>query len=153
MVLQPRNDDFVARTRASFARQAFMATLGARLESVEPGQVTIVLDHRPDLCQQHGFFHGGVVGTLADNAGGYASFSLMAAEDSVLTVEYKVNLMAPAQGEKLIVQGTVVRAGKTVTVARADVEVINGGVRVPCATMLGTFMTLHGKPDHANSPT
>ena len=146
---EPRNPDFAARTRDSFLRQSFMNTLGAELQAVEPGEVTIRLEHRPDLCQQHGFFHGGVVGTLADNAGGYATFSLLAKDDSVLTVEYKLNLMAPAEGEALVVTGSVVRAGRTITVARSEVSVLRSGTAVPCAEMLGTFMTLHGKSDHA----
>lgn len=146
---EPRNPDFAARTRDSFLRQSFMVTLGAELQSVEPGEVVIRLEHRSDLCQQHGFFHGGVVGTLADNAGGYATFSLLAKDDSVLTVEYKLNLMAPAEGEALVVTGSVVRAGRTITVARSEVSVLRGGTAVPCAEMLGTFMILHGKSDHA----
>ena len=143
----PRNPDFETRVRDSFARQAFMTMLGAELTTVAPGHVTITLAHRPDLCQQHGFFHGGVVGTLADNAGGYASFTLFDAADSVLTVEYKLNLMAPAAGEALVVHGHVVRPGRTITVCRSEVSVVVDGAEKPCATMLGTFMTLHGRSD------
>lgn len=149
MTFTPRNPDYEARVRDSFARQTFMTTLGAELVEVAPGRVTIRLAHRPELGQQHGFFHGGVVGTLADTAGGYASFSLFGAEDSVLTVEYKINLMAPAAGEALVVRGEVLRSGRTLTVARADVLAVADGVEKACATMLGTFMTLHGRPDHA----
>ena len=111
------------------------------------GAVDIELEHRDELCQQHGLFHGGVVGTLADNAGGYASFSLMRAEDSVLTVEYKLNLMAPAQGDRLIARGRVVRAGRRLTVSRSDVYATAGDRETHCATMLGTFMTMQDVSD------
>ena len=104
---EARNPDFEARVRESFARQTFMKTLGAELGAVAPGRVEIRLPYREDLCQQHGYFHGGVIGTLADNAGGYAAFSLMAAEDSVLTVEYKMNIVAPGAGVALVAEGAV----------------------------------------------
>ena len=100
-----------------------------------------------ELTQQHGFFHGGVIGTIADNAGGYASFTLMAAKDSVLTVEYKLNIMAPADGEMLISRGQVLRPGRRVTVARADIFVLQDGAEKLCSTMLGTFLTLADSPD------
>lgn len=142
-----RNEDYADRVRRSFARQGFMVSLGASLTDVEPGRVEIVVPFGDNLAQQHGYFHGGVVGTLADNAGGYASFSLMAASDSVLTVEYKLNLMAPAEGERLIARGTVIRAGRRLTVSRSDVFVQRNGVEYLCATMLGTFMTLANTSD------
>lgn len=146
---EPRNPAYEACIRDSFARQSFMTTLGALLTSVKPGQVEIQVPHRESLLQQHGLFHGGLVGTIADNAGGYASFSLMGVEDSVLTVEYKLNLMAPAQGELLVARGHVVRPGRTVTVSRADVWVVRDGKEHLCATMQGTFMRLQGASDHS----
>ncbi|NOX21622.1 MAG: PaaI family thioesterase [Actinobacteria bacterium] len=142
-----RNEDYADRVRRSFARQGFMVSLGASLTDVEPGRVEIVVPFSDNLAQQHGYFHGGVVGTLADNAGGYASFSLMAASDSVLTVEYKLNLMAPAEGERLIARGAVIRAGRRLTVSRSDVFVQRNGAEYLCATMLGTFMTLANTSD------
>lgn len=145
---QPRNPEFRERTADSFGRQSFMKTIGARLTQVEPGRVRIDLDRDPGLCQQHGFFHGGVVGTVADNAGGYAAFSLLGEGDSILTVEYKLNLVAPARGERLIARGEVVRSGRTLIVCRSDVSVEEDGVEKPCATMLGTFMALHDRSDH-----
>ncbi len=147
--LKPRNELFAERTLDSFSRQTFMTRLGAVLEDVRPGTVMIALDRTPDLCQQHGFFHGGVVGSVADNAGGYAAFTLLGAEDTILTVEYKLNLMAPADGDRLVAQGQVVRGGKTLTVCRSDVFVLRQGEKKLCATMLGTFMALHGRSDHA----
>lgn len=142
-----RNPAFETRVRDSFSRQRFMATLGATLVSVGPGSVEIMLDHRDELTQQHGFFHGGVIGTLADNACGYAAFSLMAAEDSVLTVEYKMNLLAPGKGERLIARGTVVRPGRTITTSEAKVFSIIGGTEKLVATALGTLMCMTGMSD------
>jgi uncharacterized protein (TIGR00369 family) len=143
----PRDEDFVNRIGQSFARQAFMATLGAKLTSVKPGEVEIQIPYQKELTQQHGFFHGGVVGTVADNAGGYAAGSLMAAKDSILTVEYKLNLMAPAKGDTLIARGYVVRPGRNITTCRADVFITRDGIEHLCATMLGTFMTMHDTSD------
>ncbi len=147
---QTRNDDYAKRVRASFARQGFMATLGAEISGVTPGLVEIRLPYDNGLTQQHGYFHGGLIGTLADNAAGYASFSLLMASDSVLTVEYKLNIMAPAKGDFLIARGLVLRPGRRLTVSKADVFVVQNGHEVLCATLLGTFMTL---PDTADAPT
>jgi uncharacterized protein (TIGR00369 family) len=124
-----------------------MGFLGAEIERIEPGIVEISLDHREELCQQHGFFHGGVVATLADNAGGYASFSLMRAEDSVLTVEFKINLIAPARGDRLLARGQVVKPGRTLSVCEMVVYACSKDTQVKCATGMGTFMTLADTPD------
>ena len=124
-----------------------MALIGARLARVEPDAVEIDVDYRPELGQQHGFFHGGIVGAIADNAGGYAAFSLMPADASVLTVEYKMNLVAPADGERLVARGRVVKPGRTLTVSRTDVFAIRDGRERLCATMLQTLMTMAGRSD------
>lgn len=145
---QPRNPDFEARTRDSFSRQTFMSHLGADLVRVDPGHVEMRLPYQEFLCQQHGYFHGGVIGTLADNAGGYAAFSLMAAEDTVLTVEYKMNIMAPGEGDALIAVGTVVKPGRTLTISEARIYSEIDGRRKLCATALCTLMTMAGRPDH-----
>lgn len=142
-----RNPDFVARTNASFARQNFMDTLGAKLANVGAGSCEIHLAYDKALTQQHEYFHGGVIGTLADNAGGYAAFTLMNATDSVLTVEYKLNIMAPAKGEMLIARGQVLRAGRRLTVCHTDVYCVQAGIETHCATSLGTFMVLPNTPD------
>lgn len=142
-----RNADFIARTQASFSRQSFMTHLGAGLHNVRAGSVEIRLPYDDTLTQQHGYFHGGVIGTIADNAGGYSAFTLMSETDSVLTVEYKLNIMAPAQGEMLIACGQVLRPGRRVTVSRVDVYCQHDGNRTLCATMLGTFMVLPDTPD------
>lgn len=148
------NPAFAERVRASFARQAFMSFLGARVVAVEPGGCDIELPYRPELGQQHGFFHGGVVGTLADNACGYASFTLAAADASILTVEYKVNLMAPAAGAELVARGRVIRPGRTLVVARAEVSVRrDDGVEKPVATALATLMLMTGMADEPSAET
>ena len=142
-----RNPDFATRVRESFGRQGFMHLLGAELVDVGPGSVEIQVPYKKQLSQQHGFFHGGLIGTLADNAGGYSAFSLMAATDSVLTVEYKLNIMAPALGEKLIARGQVLRPGRRLSVCQSDIFILKDGVEKLCATMLGTFMTLNDASD------
>ena len=148
------NPDFATRVRESFARQAFMATLGAEIASVTPGNCEIRLPYRAAFSQQHGFFHGGVVGTLADNACGYASFTLADADSSELTVEYKLNLMSPAAGDILIARGRVIRPGRTMVVAQADVSVVIDGLEKPVATALATLMLMQDMPDekHAANP-
>jgi uncharacterized protein (TIGR00369 family) len=141
--------DFAARVRASFGRQRIMALLGAELARIEAGFCEIRLPFKDELCQQHGLFHGGVIGTIADSAGGYAGFSLMAGDASVLTVEYKLNLLAPADGDCLIARGRVIKPGRTLVVCRADVMVSKSGRDTLCATLLQTLMTLHGRKDEA----
>lgn len=143
------NPGFAARVRESFARQRIMAFLGAELSRVEPGFCEIVLPFKDELCQQHGFFHGGVIGTIADSAGGYAGFSLMPEDASVLTVEYKLNLFAPADGDCLLARGRVVKPGRTLVVSRADVSVRKDDRETLCATLLQTLMTMHGRKDEA----
>jgi uncharacterized protein (TIGR00369 family) len=140
---------YAQRIQASFDRQRIMTLLGAELSRIEPGFCEITLPFKDELCQQHGFFHGGVVGTIADSAGGYAGFSLMPEDASVLTVEYKLNLVAPADGDRLTARGRVVKPGRTLVVSRADVTVRKDGRETLCATLLQTLMTMHGRKDHA----
>lgn len=147
--LEPRDPDFRDRVHDSFARQRFMALIGARLGAVEPGAVDIELPLRPELEQQHGYAHAGAAWAIADSAAGYASQSLMAADDGVLTVELKINLLAPAKGERLVARGRVERAGRRLTVARADVYAVSDGAETPVALAIGTFMTLVGLADKA----
>lgn len=144
---QAWDTDFAQRVRASFERQSIMGLLGARLVRVDPGEVEIELPFRPDLCQQHGFFHAGVTGTIADSAGGYAGFSLFPADASVLTVEFKVNLLAPADGDLLRAVGRVIKPGRTLTVTEAEVTVVKEGRERPCAHMVQTLMCLQGRSD------
>lgn len=144
---EAKDPDFAKRVARSFASQGIMRHIGARLRVVEPGYCEIELKYSDDVCQQHGFFHGGAIGTIADSAGGYAAFSLMGADDGVLTVEYKLNLMAPADGELLIARGQVLRPGRTLTVTRAEVAVVKDGHEKPCAAMQQTMMRIVGRPD------
>ena len=145
--LEPRDPDFANRVRASFDRQSIMALIGARLTQVEPGRVEIELPYRADLCQQDGFLHAGITSTIADSAGGYAAFSLMPADASVLTAEFKINLLAPADGELLRACGRVLRPGRTLTVCDVEVFAIKNGESKPCAKLLQTLMCLQGRPD------
>ena len=141
----PADPEFERRTRASFAKQGIMAHLGATLERVEPGRVEIALPFRAELSQQHGFFHAGVIATIADSAGGYAGFTLFPAEAGVLTVEFKINLLAAADGERAIAAGEVVRKGRTLTVCRLDAWVEKQGRRNHCATGMQTLMSVVGR--------
>jgi uncharacterized protein (TIGR00369 family) len=143
----PSDPDFEARIRASFARQHFMGFIGAELVAVRPGYCEIHLPYSDDLTLQHGFCPAGVDGTLAYNASGYAGYTLMAADASVLTVEYKLNLLAPGAGERLIARGQVIKPGRTLTICRSDVFAVKQGVESLCATALVTLMQLPGKPD------
>ena len=135
----PLDAAIVARVRASFARQGAMATLGAELADVATGRVAISLQIEPRLSQQDGFLHSGVVVAALDSACGYAALTLMPDEAEVLTVELKVNLLAPASGESLVAEGEVVRAGRTLTVCRGDAHAEQGAERVHVATMLATM--------------
>ena len=139
--------DFADRVRESFARQNVMHLIRATLPVVEPGRTEIHLPHWEGVEQQHGFVHGGVVGTIADSAAGYAAMTVVPANASVLTVEYKMNLMAPADGEKLIARGKVVRPGRTLVVTQAEVFAVKDGKEKLCALMQQTIMVMHGKEE------
>ncbi len=144
---QPADPAFAARVHASFRRQGFMRHLGAALAVVEPGYCEIRLPFREELGQQHGFFHAGAVAAVADSAGGYAAYTLMAAGDSVLTVEYKINLLAPGRGDEAIARARVVRAGRTLTICQVDVYAVGDGAETHCATMQQTVIRLADRPD------
>jgi uncharacterized protein (TIGR00369 family) len=135
-----------ARVRNSFDKQAFMATLGAVLSRVTPGEVTIELPFRADLTQQHGFLHAGVVTSIVDSACGYAALSVMPEGAAVLSVEFKVNLLAPAQGERFLARGRVLKAGRTLVVTAGDVFALKGDEEMLIATMLATMMTVRDRP-------
>ena len=144
---QPTDPDVAERVRASFGRQGIMSLLGARMIRVEPGLVEIELPFRPDLSQQHGFFHAGVTSTIADSAGGYAGFTLFPADASVLTVEFKINLLAPARGDRLVATGKVIKPGRTLTICSLEVDVFDGTRATACAYGLQTLMCMQGRPD------
>lgn len=146
-VFQAVDPNFEARVRASFARQPAMRLIGARMTRVEPGYCEIELPYRDDLTQQHGLFHGGFVSAIADTAGGYAAYTLFPAEDSILTVEYKINLLAPGTGDKLMASARVKKAGKTLTICELEVVAVKQGEQTLCACGLATLIRLAGRPD------
>ena len=144
---EPKNTDFEQVVRDSFAAQQLMATIGARLTRVVPGECEIRVPFRADLTQQHGFLHAGVVAAALDSACGYAALSLMPEGVGVLTIEFKTNLLAPARGDELIARGSVVRAGRTVTVCQGEAIMFYDGAETPVAAMLATVMTVRDRPD------
>jgi len=143
----PPDPDYAARVRASFDRQKAMQLIGARMTGVSPGACTIELASRDDLTQQHGYIHAGIVGMIVDSAGGYAGFTLFPADASVLTVEYKLNLIAPAAGERLVAEASVVKPGRTLVITRGEVYAERAGARTLCAIMQQTLIVMAGKPD------
>jgi uncharacterized protein (TIGR00369 family) len=143
----PRDPGWEARVRASFARQTFMDLIGARLVALAPGHCEIELPFRRDLCQQHGYLHGGVVTAIAANAAGYAALSLMPADTSVLGIEYKINLIGSPAGERFIARGSVLKPGRTLHVVRGDVEAVRGDKRKLVARMLATMLCVEDRPE------
>jgi uncharacterized protein (TIGR00369 family) len=141
----PQDPAYEARVRASFERQRFMQTIGAQLVRVAPGEVDVELPVREALTQQHGFLHAGVLATVADSACGYAALSLMPTGAAVLSVEFKINLLAPAAGDRVVARGRVIRAGKTVTVCWGEVTAHDGTSERLVATMVATMMTVRDR--------
>jgi uncharacterized protein (TIGR00369 family) len=141
----PRDSRYESRVRSSFEKQKFMATIGARLTRVEPGKVDIELAMRDDLVQQHGFLHAGVLASAADSACGYAALSLMPAGAAVLSVEFKINMLAPAAGDRIVARGSVIRAGRTITVCWGEVAAFTGDDEKVVATMVATMMTVQDR--------
>lgn len=144
--LTPADPGFRLRVHDSFARQTVMSTIGATLDIAEAGRVVIVMPHKAELTQQHGFLHAGIVSTALDSACGYAAFSLMPADAAVLTIEFKVNLLAPARGPWFRFEGLVTKAGRTISVVEGKAyQHEAGGPEALCATMTATVMTVHGR--------
>ena len=142
-----QDPDYAERVRASFGRQRVMQTIGATLSRVEPGEVDITLPFRDDLTQQHGFLHAGIVTTIVDSACGYAALSLLPPGVGILTVEYKVSLLAPASGSHVVARGRVMRPGRTITVCAGDVFAYEDGREKLVATMLATMMSIRERAD------
>lgn len=142
---EPRDPGFAARVRGSFAKQGLMATLGARLARVALGEVEIELPLSPAIAQQHGFAHAGAVAAVADSAAGYAALSLMPPGAGVLTAEFKINLVAPAAGDVLLARGRVIKAGRTLTLAQAEVLARQGDREKLVALLTATVMTVEGR--------
>jgi uncharacterized protein (TIGR00369 family) len=144
---QPRSARWEERCRESFAKQAAMATVGARIARAAPGEFDVEFGYDAALTQQHGFIHAGILATVLDSACGYAAYTLMDDDSGVLSVEFKVNLMAPARGERFVARARVVRPGRTVTVCTADAFAVADGRETVVATMLGTMMAVRGRSD------
>jgi len=144
---EPRCAHYADRVKGSFARQGAMATLGGRLGLLEPGAVDIELPWAPGLTQQHGFLHAGMVATALDSACGYAGFTLMAEDAAVLTIEFKINLLAPAQGGRFRMEGRVLKPGRTITVSEGRAYALTGAQEKLVATMGCTLMTVTGRQE------
>ncbi len=142
---EPRDPAFEARIRASFAKQGLMNTLGASITSLSPGAIDIALAPNPAISQQHGFVHAGAVAAIADTAAGYAALSLLPPGAGVLTTEFKINLVAPATGDRIIARGRVVKAGRTLTLAQTDVMAEANGREKLIALLTATLMTIEGR--------
>lgn len=141
----PNNPDFKQRVQQSFDLQQAMATLGANLAEVNPGRVVIHMPFSEALTQQHGFIHAGIISTILDSACGYAAFSLMPANAAVLTIEYKINLLSPAQGDWFEAVGIVKKPGRNVTVADGEVYGYSGDRKKLVASMTGTLMSIYDR--------
>ncbi len=141
---KPRDPDWQDKVHRSFARQTIMGLIGAELTVVAPGSVEIELPFRADLCQQHGLFHAGVTATVADSAAGYSAFTLFAPGMTVLTTEFKINLLAPAKGDRLRAVGRVIKPGRTITVAEVDVFALTDLGQTHCARMLASLICRPG---------
>ena len=146
--LPPPDRAIRERIRSSFERQGFKHHIGAELGRVGRGFCEIVVPSRAELRQQHGFFHGGLVGALVDMAGSYAAFTVIEADESMLTVEYKVNLLVPAHGDRLVAMGTVVRSGRNISTSEVAVEAVSKDARKRCAIGIVTMMKIAGRGDH-----
>ena len=144
---EPAFAGYAERVRASFARQGAMTLIGATLVDLRPGYCAIAIAPRPEIAQQHGYVHAGIVGAIVDSAGGYAGYTLFPEGSSVLTVEFKLNLVAPAAGERLVAEGHVVKAGRSLAITRGEVHAEKDGRRTLVALMQQTLMVMHGKPD------
>jgi uncharacterized protein (TIGR00369 family) len=140
MALVPKDNKFAEKVRESFARQPVMAFIGAELLKIEAGEVDIGLPYRKDLTQQNGFLHAGITAAIVDSACGYAAFSLMPAGSDVLTAEFKINLLSPALGDYFLAEGRILKAGKTLTVARGDVFTVRQDEKKLIATLLSTIV-------------
>jgi len=141
----PKDPNFATRVRGSFAKQGLMETLGASIVDVSPGRVDIVLAPSPAVSQQHGFVHAGAVASIADSAAGYAALTLMPPGAGVLTAEFKINLLAPAVGERIVARGRVVKAGRTLTLSQTDVVAEKEGQEKLVAVLTATLMTIEGR--------
>jgi uncharacterized protein (TIGR00369 family) len=147
----PPDPAYQERVRNAYARQGAMRLIEAELTGLAPGYCAIALVPRPEVMQQNGYVHAGIVSTMVDSAGGFAGFTLFPADTSVLTVEFKLNLLAPAQGDRLVAEGFVVKAGRTLVITRGEVHGERDGKRTLVALMQQTLIVMHDKPDSAGA--
>jgi uncharacterized protein (TIGR00369 family) len=147
MKFNPQSPNFARLVRESFSKQKIMQTIGACLGKISPGEVEITLPFREDLTQQNGFLHAGIVTTILDSACGYAAYTLMPEDANVLSVEFKINLCAPATGERMIARAKVKKPGRTLTVCEGDVLAVQDGAEKLVATMQATMMTVRERID------
>ncbi len=148
-IIDPADPRFAERVAGSFARQGAMSHLGATLSGVHPGAVDVVFDHASSLTQQHGFIHAGMLASALDSACGYAAFTLMPADSAVLTIEFKINLLAPARGERFRAEGRVIKPGRTITVCEGRAFAVSGNDEKLIATMSCTLMCVKERADIA----
>jgi uncharacterized protein (TIGR00369 family) len=141
---EPKDPDFRARLQASFARQTAMASLGVTIARLEPGEIELAMAYSAAFTQQHGFVHGGIIATVLDSACGYAAFSLTPPETSILTVEFKTSLLAPAKGERFTFRGRVIRPGRNITFCEAEAIAHEGEASKRIAIMTATLMAVTG---------
>ena len=146
-VFIPAFAGYETRVRDSFGRQGAMKLIGATITEIAPGYCAIAVSPRPELSQQHGFVHAGIVSAILDTAGGYAGFTLFPEDASVLTVEFKLNLLAPAKGDRIVAEGFVVKPGRTLAITRGEVHAEESGKRTLVALMQQTLMVMRGKSD------
>lgn len=139
---EPKYPDYVARVEKSFSDQAVMKTIGASIEAISPGKIEIEFPYQSNLTQQNGFIHAGIVSTVLDSACGYAAFSLMPQDVSVLTIEFKINLLSPATGDRFRGYGKVKKAGRSISVAEAELYAFSDQGKKLVATMVGTLMAV-----------
>lgn len=146
MKFEPSDPGFEARVRNSFGRQKATALMGATLLKVIPGEVEVLMPYREHLTQQHGFLHGGITTAMLDLAAGYSALTLMPKGAGVLAVEFKINFLAPGQGESFVARGRVVKPGRSISVTAADLFALRGAEEKICATMLATMMVVKDRP-------
>jgi uncharacterized protein (TIGR00369 family) len=148
---KPKSKNFKKKVTESFNRQKFMELINAELVEVKPGYCEIHIPYNINLTQQHGYFHAGIISTIADNASGYAGFSLMEENSSILTVEFKLNLISAAKGELLIAKSNVLKSGRILTICRSEVYIVNNGIKKLCAASQTTLIELKNKSDSGNN--
>ena len=146
----PKDPAFEQKVRSSFDDQAVMHSIGAKLSDLAPGEVEISMPFNPQMTQQHGFLHGGIVTTILDSACGYAALSLMSADAGILTIEFKVNLLAPAAGDYFHARGKVKKPGRNITVTEGELYAEQDGELKLVASMVATMMSIYGRDNIRN---